>query len=84
MSIIANHVTKYGIVCASDSNVTINRHEVRKAPKIFELKHLTGALSVAGSYGVGDTPMDEWMRVFLLRRETWVSAGAQNQPVRGA
>jgi hypothetical protein len=70
MTLIAAHINEYGIVMASDSNVTSIRG-VREARKVFEVPKFNAVLSVAGSFHVNEIPMDEWIPDFIVRRETW-------------
>jgi len=61
MTLIATHISKYGIVQASDSNLTAGGKVKSPGKKVFDLPFGVGALAVAGSYRVGGREMDAWM-----------------------
>ena len=61
MTLIATHISKYGIVQSSDSNLTAANRPAGAGKKVFDLPFGAGALAVAGSYSVSGTDMDEWM-----------------------
>jgi hypothetical protein len=60
MTLIVTSISKLGIIQASDSNLT-GGGAVRAGRKVFQLDFVPGALAIAGTYGVGGTPMDAWM-----------------------
>jgi len=62
MSLIVTYINKYGIVHASDSNLSRDGSSAGEGQKTFPIKHLNAALTVAGCYSVGGTSMDEWMK----------------------
>src|SRR5260370_20344144 len=61
MTLIATHISKYGIVQASDSNLTAGLRLAGPGKKVFDLSFGRGALAVAGSYSVSGREMDAWM-----------------------
>jgi len=61
MSLIVTFINKYGIVHASDSNLSRDGSFAGEGQKTFPIKHLNAALTVAGCYSVGGTSMDAWM-----------------------
>jgi hypothetical protein len=61
MTLIATHISKYGIVQASDSNLTAGVRLTGPGKKVFDLSFGHGALAVAGSYSVNGREMDAWM-----------------------
>ncbi len=66
MTLILTHISKHGIVHASDSNLTANDNTPAGAgKKTFELKLLNAGLTTAGSYAVGGVGMDLWMDTFI-------------------
>ena len=72
MTLIATQVSQYGIVLATDSNLTDSAYRfARQSRKNFELPHQRGGLSVAGCWSVDGVPMDEWMPRFIARPETF-------------
>jgi len=51
MTLILTQLSKYGIIHASDSNISNERGELLgEGRKVFEIPHLNAGLSVAGSY----------------------------------
>jgi len=86
MTLILTHITRYGIVHASDSNLTANGKSAGEGKKVFHIPRLNAGLSVAGSYAVGGTPMNEWMQSFIdqpePRGETQLGGFAES--LRGA
>ncbi len=50
MTLIATMISRYGIIQASDSNLTSPSGAVTTGKKVFRLGFANGALSVAGAY----------------------------------
>ena len=69
MSIIVTQINKYGIVFASDSNITNNNEVVGQGDKIFAIPKLNAVIAIAGSYTVGGEKMDKWMLDFIKKNE---------------
>lgn len=66
MTLILTHISRHGIVHASDSNLTsVDDQNAGEAKKTFEIPFLNAGLTVAGSYGVGNDPMNVWMPNFI-------------------
>jgi hypothetical protein len=66
MTLILTHVGKFGIIHASDSNLTSGQgDEAGQGQKTFPLKTLTAGLTVAGAYSVAGKRMDTWMNSFI-------------------
>jgi len=66
MTLILTHISKHGIVHASDSNLTAGGDtSAGESQKTFEIKHLNAGLTVAGSYSVGGVRMNHWMNDFI-------------------
>jgi hypothetical protein len=61
MTLIATIISSHGIIQASDSNLTGSPGLVDTGPKVFNLGFANAALSFAGAYAVGTTPMDTWL-----------------------
>ena len=74
MTLILTHLSKYGIIHASDSNLTNDRGAAGQAKKTFALPHLNAGMTVAGIYAVGNQPMDQWLDKFIQ------SHAASNNP----
>jgi len=62
VTLIISIISNYGILQASDSNVTrSDSTDVRSDPKVFRLPFADAALGLAGSYRVGRKRIDSWM-----------------------
>ena len=70
MTLILTHLSKFGIIHASDSNLTsaMNR-SAGQAKKTFALDYLNAGLTVAGAYSVAGMAMDLWMQDFIRVQE---------------
>jgi hypothetical protein len=70
MSLIVTHISSYGIIHATDSNLTsADGSFAGEERKLFPVPFLNAALTVAGSYNVGDQPMNVWMDRFIQMRQ---------------
>jgi len=70
MTLIITNISKFGIIHASDSNLTSkNGSPAGTAKKTFEIRHLMAGLTVAGAYSVGGKRLDEWMTEFIESQE---------------
>lgn len=66
MTLIITHINRYGIVHASDSNLTGSTDkDAGTGQKTFPIPHLKVGLTVAGSYSVGGVSMNKWMNDFI-------------------
>jgi hypothetical protein len=66
MSLIVTHISKYGIIHMSDSNLTSNgSRPAGQGQKTFSVNRLNAGLTIAGAYSVGRTNMDVWMNDFI-------------------
>jgi hypothetical protein len=66
MTLIVTHISKHGIIHASDSNLTSAANAAAgQGRKTFPLAHLNAGMTVAGSYSVGRQPMDQWLDAFI-------------------
>jgi len=66
MTLILAHISKFGIIHASDSNLTSDSNTYAgQGQKTFELPFLNAGLTVAGAYSVAGKPMDVWMTDFI-------------------
>lgn len=71
MTLILTHINRYGIVHASDSNLTSsNNKDAGTGQKTFPITYLKAGLTVAGAYSVSGTSMDKWMNEFIQRQQT--------------
>jgi hypothetical protein len=61
MTLIATVISKYGIVQASDSNLSGETGSVATGKKVFPLGFTNGALALAGASSVDGQSMDTWM-----------------------
>ncbi len=70
MTLILTQISKYGIVHASDSNITVGGiTPAGESRKVFKVDRLDAGLTVAGSYSVGGVSMDQWMSSFIQDQE---------------
>ncbi|QQS45221.1 MAG: hypothetical protein IPM66_14810 [Acidobacteriota bacterium] len=68
MTLILTHISRFGIVHATDSNLTSGSgSQAGQSQKLFPLPHLQSALTIAGAYSVGNIMMDQWMSRFIQR-----------------
>ena len=65
MSLILTHINKFGIIHASDSNISSPGREVREDKKVFPINFLNAGLSLAGTYSVDGKAMNTWMEEFI-------------------
>ena len=70
MTLIITHLSKYGIVHASDSNLTDNSGAAGEGQKTYRLPHINAGMTLAGSYSVGGQRMDEWLNAFIQAHAT--------------
>lgn len=70
MTLILTHISKDGIIHASDSNLTsADGTQAGQARKTFPIDFLRSGLTLAGAYSVGGVPMDTWMTAFIQDQE---------------
>ncbi len=65
MTLIASYINKFGIVQASDSNLTTDTGNAGFGQKIFPIPHLNASLSYSGTYYIDGRQVDEWMNDFV-------------------
>jgi hypothetical protein len=66
MTLILAHLSKFGIIHASDSNLTSNANtSAGQGQKTFKLPFLNAGLTIAGAYSVAGKSMDVWMTDFV-------------------
>lgn len=71
MTLIVTHINRFGIIHASDSNLTSDDDkQVGTGQKTFPIPYLNAGLTLAGCYSVGGEPMDVWMNNFISKLET--------------
>jgi hypothetical protein len=62
VTLITTIISNYGLIQASDSNVTrVDSATATSDPKVFRLPFTDAALALAGTYRVGNERMDTWM-----------------------
>ncbi len=70
MTLIITHINRYGIVHASDSNLTgADDRDAGTGQKTFPITFLNAGLTVAGNYSVAHVSMDTWMNNFIKRQQ---------------
>jgi hypothetical protein len=66
MTLIVTHLSKFGIIHASDSNLTTSGgNRAGESKKTFPLSYLNAGLTVAGAFSVDGMPMALWMDNFI-------------------
>lgn len=65
MTLILTHISRHGVVMASDSNLTSDDMSTSEGQKTFRIPHLNAALCVAGIYSVDGISMDKWMPTYI-------------------
>jgi len=65
MSLILTHINRFGIIHASDSNLSAPGQDVIEGKKVFAIEYLNAGLSLAGTYSVDGTDMNIWMEEFI-------------------
>jgi hypothetical protein len=66
MTLIVTHINSYGIVHATDGNLTTTDGTgAGEAQKVFGIPFLNAGLTVAGAYSVGGQKMDHWLDKFI-------------------
>ncbi len=71
MTLILTHLSRFGIIHASDSNLTSDgNRSAGQGQKTFKVDYLDAGLTVAGAYSVGGTAMDVWMTKFISSQTT--------------
>ena len=65
MSLISTYLNKYGIVLASDSNLSIGDGNAGFGQKVFAIPHLNAGLAYSGSYTIDGDSVDKWVTSFI-------------------
>jgi hypothetical protein len=65
MTLILTHLSKFGILHASDSNLTSFNSNAGTGQKTISVDFLNAGLTIAGIYSVGGVPMNQWMGNFI-------------------
>jgi hypothetical protein len=70
MTLILTHLGRFGIIHASDSNLTSALNtSAGQGKKTFALDYLNAGLTVAGAYSIAGIAMDVWMQNFIRGQE---------------
>lgn len=70
MSLIITHISRFGIIHTSDSNVSNgNNNEIIVGKKVFPIEYLNAGLAVSGTYSVDGVSLDIWMEKFIQDRK---------------
>lgn len=69
MTLVLTHLSKHGIIHASDSNLTAGDQDAGVGQKTFPVPYLNAGLTVAGSYSVDGISMGRWMNDFILQNQ---------------
>lgn len=71
MTLIITHISRYGIIHASDSNLTgPDDKDAGTGQKTYPVTYLNAGLTVAGNYSVSGTHMNIWMNSFVDQQKT--------------
>jgi hypothetical protein len=70
MTLICTVISDFGIIQASDSNLTSERNSAGTGRKVFVLSFARGALSMAGCYSIDGRSMELWMPNWLQAYRT--------------
>jgi len=65
MTLIASYINKYGIVLASDSNLTSREGNSGFGQKVFPIPYLNAGLTYSGLYRIKEEDIDDWMNNFI-------------------
>lgn len=65
MTLIASYITKFGIIQASDSNLSNSEGNAGFGQKVFPIPHLNASLSYSGVYSINGRSVDHWMTDFI-------------------
>ncbi|MFN8306158.1 MAG: hypothetical protein U0T79_05255 [Ferruginibacter sp.] len=65
MSLIFTYINKFGVIIASDSNLSTNAGNAGFGQKVFSIQYLNAGLSYSGSYKIDGLPADEWLTQFI-------------------
>lgn len=69
MTLIITHISRFGIVHASDSNLADSENrDAGTGQKTYLIPSLNSGLTVAGNYSVSGCPMDSWMNAFIAHQ----------------
>ncbi len=65
MSLIISYINKFGIIIASDSNLTDDNGNTGFGQKVFPIPHLNAGLAHSGCYRINGQRIDDWMNEFI-------------------
>jgi hypothetical protein len=65
MTLIASYITKFGIIQASDSNLTNDNGNAGFGQKVFPIPHLNASLAYSGVYSIDGNNIDTWMNEYI-------------------
>lgn len=65
MSLILSYINKFGIVLASDSNLSNDEGNAGFGQKVFPIPHLNAGLAYSGTYNINGLNVDKWMTDFI-------------------
>lgn len=65
MTLIASYITKFGIIQASDSNLSGKEGSAGFGQKVFPIPHLNASLAYSGVYSIDGKNIDQWMNEFI-------------------
>ena len=70
MTLIITYINKFGIIHASDSNLTSNGANAGVGQKTFDIPFLKAGLTFAGDYCIDGKSADIWINNFIKQQES--------------
>jgi hypothetical protein len=74
MTLISTYINKYGIVLASDSNLTSKEGNSGFGQKVFPIPYLNAGLTYSGLYNIDGLAIDDWMNNFINESQHTVNS----------
>jgi hypothetical protein len=65
MTLISSYISKFGVILASDSNLSNNEGNAGFGQKVFPIPHLNAGLAYSGVYTIGGVELDKYMNDFI-------------------
>ncbi|MBY0534515.1 MAG: hypothetical protein K2P88_01595 [Chitinophagaceae bacterium] len=65
MSLILSYINRFGIVLASDSNLSNDQGNAGFGQKVFPIPHLNAGLAYSGTYYINGSTVDTWVTNFI-------------------
>ena len=72
MTLIVSYLNKYGVVLASDSNLSNKKGNAGFGQKVFPISFLKAGVTYSGLYEIGGQDIDDWLNQFI-RNESFIT-----------